>query len=341
MSVSRWSLLRFALLLVLLAPFPAAVDGFVTNKTTGKPQPGATVALVKLAEDGSGSILKRATTDAEGRFAFPDTISGIHALETEYLGVTYSQVIPPMLPPNNLQVSVFQTTRDAAVLSLDQHIVFLEPGQSQMVVSESYVLKNGAQQTFLDPARGSLRFPLPPEAKGIVQVSVIGPDQRPRFSEARKTQEADVFFVADAIPPGESRIDLSYVVPYEGGAGVFRVRTLSEQGRTRVVAPQGVTLEAEGLTPMGAEPRTQAQIFGVAGKLVEISLRGSGAIQEAAAGEEQGESPRIRSVRPPVYDNLAWIVGGGAMALLCALLLLFRKPGASMTFPPDSGQDRP
>ncbi|MCW5965180.1 MAG: hypothetical protein KIT83_14175 [Bryobacterales bacterium] len=330
------SILRALAALVFLVPLHAAVDGVVTNKTTGTPQAGAEVALVKLAEDGSGSILKRVTTSADGRFAFPDTLTGIHALETQYGGVLYSQVIPPMLPPNNLQVPVYEATRDPATVTLDQHIFFLEPGQTQMVVSESFVLKNDTQRTLLDPARGSLRFALPPEAKGIVQVSFIGPDQRPRMSEAKKTNEADVYLVAEAIPPGESRVDLSYVVPYEGGAGVFRARTLAKDGRTRVVVAPGVTVEGEGLVSMGAEPRTKAQIYSLSGNSAELSIRGSGAIAEATDGQAEGESPRIRSVPPSVYDNLPLLVSAGGLALLFAFLLLYRRPSAV-----DGEQGRP
>ncbi len=322
-------LLSMLIAVLMVVPLHAAVDGAVTNKSTGKPQAGANVALVKLAEDGSGSILNRATTGADGRFAFPDTISGICALETEYAGVLYSQVIPPMLPPNNLQVAVYDTTGDAATAKLDQHIVFLEPGQAEMVVSESFVLNNGTQQTLLNTQRGSLRVALPAEAKGIVQVSFIGPDQRPRLSEAKKTNEADVFQVADAIPPGESRIDLSYVVPYVGGEGQFRIRSLRNEGRIRVVAAPGVTLEGEGLVSMGAEPRTKAQIYSLAGSGTTLKIRGSGSIAEAPAEGSVAESPRIRNVKPSVYDNLTLIVGAGGLALVFALLLLYRKPAES------------
>ncbi|MCU0227655.1 MAG: carboxypeptidase-like regulatory domain-containing protein [Bryobacterales bacterium] len=321
-------LLSWLLTLAVLAPLYAAVDGVVTNKTTGQPQSGANVALVKLAEDGSGSILNRVTTGADGRFAFPENLNGICALETEYAGVLYSQVIPPMLPPNNLQVAVYETTSDAAEVKLDQHIVFVEPGQTQMVVSESFVLNNGTQRTLLDPRQGSLRFVLPAEAKGIVQVSFIGPDQRPRLSEAKKTSLADVYQVADAVPPGESRFDLSYVVPYAGGEGQLQVRTLRQEGRTRVVAAPGVTLEGDGLVAMGAEPRTQAQIFSLSGAAVTLKIRGSGSITEAPAEGEAAESPRIRNVKPSVYDNLPLITGAGGMALLFALMLLYRKPSA-------------
>ena len=320
--------LRIALLAALLLPLSAAVDGTVTNKTTGQPQAGVSVKLVKLAEDVSATSVNQAVSDASGRFAFEETLTGIHGLEAEFQGVSYSQVIPPMLPPTNLQVSVYEQTRDSSAVALDQQIFFLEPGQSHLVVSESYVLKNETQRTYRDPSRGSLQFYLPPEAKGIVQVSFIGPDQRPRLSEAKRTGQADTFRVDDAVPPGESRVDLSYVVPYDAGSGVFRARTQGEPGRSRVVVPQSVVLAADELVSLGVEPRTKAQIFGINGENVAIRVSGSGAIAEAAepTSSEADNSPRIRATAPALHDNLPLITAAGALAMIFALVLLYRRP---------------
>src|SRR5690606_26642970 len=98
-------------------------------------------------------------------------------------------------------------------------------------------------------------FYLPPEAKGIVQVSFIGPDQRPRNSSAKPTVTPNVLQVDEALLPGENRVDLSYVLPYEGGAGTFRAYNLDGGARVRVVAPAGVTLEGASLEALGVEPR--------------------------------------------------------------------------------------
>lgn len=325
------TILRTALLFALaLLPLYAAVDGVVTNKTTGKVQTGAEVALLRMAEDGTVSVVNRTTTNAEGRFAFSDTLSGIHALETTYRGAAYFQVIPPMLPPNNLQVAVYDVSGDAASISVDQHIFFLEPGQQQVVVSESYILKNSANYTYRDLSKGSLRFFLPPEAKGIVQVSFIGPDQRPRNSTTKPTATKNVLQVDEPLLPGENRVDLNYVLPYTGGEGTFRTRIVEGGGRVRVVAPPGVTLEGEGLASLGIEPRTQAQIFGFSGEEMRISMRGSGAISDAgAAPASESQGPRIRSIRPAVYDNINIILGAGGLALFFALVLLYRRSSSS------------
>ncbi|MDZ7637243.1 MAG: carboxypeptidase-like regulatory domain-containing protein [Bryobacterales bacterium] len=327
------------LLLALFATmslFPQA-SGFVTNKSTNKAQPGVKVTLMKMAESGATTPVNTASSDAQGRFAFTDTLTGIYALEAEYQGVSYTQVIPPMLPKDNLQLSVYETTASPAAVAVEQHIYFLEPGSSQLVVSETYILNNNTQRTYRNPERGTIRFYLPPEAKGIVQTAIIGPDQRPVSTVAEKTAEANMYQVNYPLQPGESRVDLNFIVPYEGGAGVFRTVNRYTNAKTRLVVAPGVTVEGDSLASLGAEPRTQAQIFEHKGSDVAVKLSGSGAIAEAggSAGGGEGESPQIQSALPAVYDNLKLITAAGAAALLFAFLLLYRRQAGHVAEDPE------
>ena len=62
-------MMRFAfpLCLCLAAAASAAIDGTVTNRTTGKPQAGATVTLFKITQNGPES-LESVKSDAAGKF---------------------------------------------------------------------------------------------------------------------------------------------------------------------------------------------------------------------------------------------------------------------------------
>ncbi len=336
----------FCLVILAVSALFSQAAGFVTNKTTGKAQPGVKVTLMQLAETGATTALSTVTTDAQGHFAFGETLNGMYALESEYQDVKYTQVIPPMLPKDNLQVSVFNTTDSPAAHSVEQHIFFLEPGTSQMVVSETYILINKTQQTYRNTRQGSIRFYLPPEAKGIVQTAIIGPDQRPVAYTAQKLPQANLYQVRYPLPPGESRIDINYVIPYEGAAGTFRTVNPYENAKTRLVVAPGVRIEGEGLASLGVEPRTQAQIFGFSGKEMLVSLSGTGMIADAggANGEggdaAEGESPQIESRLPPIYDNLTLIVAAGGAALLFAFLLLYRKGSGTSAESPARGGTR-
>src|SRR5262245_38938846 len=54
------------LVLLLSVPAVAAITGTVINRTTGQPQPGATVGLNKLGQNGI-ELIDQAKSDANGR----------------------------------------------------------------------------------------------------------------------------------------------------------------------------------------------------------------------------------------------------------------------------------
>ncbi|MCZ2154800.1 MAG: hypothetical protein LC114_13005 [Bryobacterales bacterium] len=318
-------------LLLSAAAVFAQVSGVATNKTTNKAQPGVKVTLKLMSEAGGSTVVQSTTTNAEGRFTFTGAPSGIYALESEFEGVKYTQIVPPMLPKDNIQVSVYDTTNAASALNIEQHIFFLEPGASQMMVSETYVLSNGTERTYRNPASGTIRFYLPPEAKDIVQTTITAPGQHPVPYTAERLRNSDLYRVDYPIPPGESRIDLNYIVPYEGGTGTFRTVNPYESVKTRLVLPPGVEAEGASLTPLGVEPRTKAQIFEAPGKEIEIRLSGTGMIADPNAGGEsaEGDSPQVESSLPPIFANIKLITAAGGLALFFAFLLLYRRGSAA------------
>src|SRR5258707_14413385 len=79
----------------------AAVDGTVTNGTTGKPQAGATVTLYKLGENGLESV-ESVKSNAEGKFRIEQNLQGPRLLQSAYAGVTYNRMLPPGAPTSGV-----------------------------------------------------------------------------------------------------------------------------------------------------------------------------------------------------------------------------------------------
>ena len=80
----------------------AAVEGIVTNQTTGKPQAGASVTLIEL---GSGmKTVATVQTDAAGKFTLPSDLApgSPHLLQAQHQGVNYNQMLPPGAPGTGL-----------------------------------------------------------------------------------------------------------------------------------------------------------------------------------------------------------------------------------------------
>ena len=298
-----------------------AIDGTVVNRTTGKPQPGATVTLYQLGQAGMDSI-ESVKSDAQGKFEISRNVSGPRLIQAAYDGVTYNHMLPPGAPTTGLTVDVYNSLPQPGAAAVAQHMVLLEPSGERLTVSESYIFQNDGTTTYNDPDRGTLSFYLPPEAKGLVQVRATAPKGMPIQRAAEKTERADIYKLDFPIKPGETRIDLTYFVPFKD-KGVFEGKLLHKGGATRLVTPAGVTLKGEAVRALGAEPRTQANIYDVQGSAFRVTVEGTGSLRQPET-EAQDGGPSIQQIMPRIYKNLAWILTLGLGILALGFLLLYR-----------------
>ncbi len=304
--------------LLLTLPAAAAVEGVVINGTTGREQPGVEVTLIKLDQ---GMVPVGTTkSDAAGKFRFAAEAEpgAPMLLRGDFEGVNYNQMIPPGSRTADVRLTVYRSApaRDTAGAP-EQRIILLEPSGGQMIVSEFYVYRNNAQPpvTYVDPKQGTLRFYLPPAAKGVVQVNATGPGGMPLKQTAEKTNEPDLYKVNFPIKPGETRLDITYLVPYRSPLE-FEVRSAYDWLTTRVAAPSGVTLKGEGMEALPENPQIKASIFGLPeAKSYKMTISGEGRLPR---GEEQGgeQNAESISISPAPINNQLWLVLGFAMGIL-------------------------
>lgn len=331
----------FAALLLVILPLvsQAAVEGTVINRTTGEPVAGVLITLLKF-EAGMDPI-EEVRSDENGAFAFQKPLTGSNGspvpgmLRSEYEGVSYSEMLPPGRSTEGIEVSVY-SVEDQQALAPSTHIMIFEPGGGEMVIKDVFAFSNQSTppRAYRDAENGTLRFYLPPEAKGIVQVSASGPQRMPLRSIATPAGEANIYKVDFPIKPGENTIELTYLVPYEEGAE-FQTRVLYEDLSTRIAVPAGVEVDAEGLVSLGQEPQTQAAIYDLPSAstfTVKISGRGqlarSGGAPEGAAPSGGNE---IRIAQAPVAKEMYWVIGLTAAVLLVGFYYLYtRQPDAAV-----------
>lgn len=295
---------RAGAFLLLVAPVMAAVDGTVVNQTSGQPQGGATVTLYRLGQDGMESV-ESVKSGADGKFVINQKPTGPHLLQTAFDGVTYNHMLPPAAPQNGITLQVYSASKQPGKASVAQHMVLFEPSERQMIVSESYIFRNDGKTAWNDPDNGTLRFFLPPEAKGIVQVNATAPQGMPIRRAAEKTAQPNIYKVDFPIKPGETRIDLTYLVPF---TGAFEGRSLFKGTPTRLVAPNGVTLKGEGIEDLGKEPRTQAGIYNVKSSPFKVTIEGVGSLRADSGGGGEPEQ-KIEQIMPTLYSGLAGSAG--------------------------------
>jgi len=319
---------RIAWGVLLAIPAVAAVDGVVLNSTTGKPQPNAIISLVQPGQGGM-QTLESTKSDAEGKFHFDKELQGPTLLQALHAGVLYNKMIVPGTPTSGLQVQIFDST-NKPVAKVSQHFIVLQPGASEMAVSEGILYQGDPNLTYSDPANGTVRFYLPPEAKGQVSVTINAPGGMPIQRPAEKTKEANVYKVDYAIKPGETRFDLNYVVPITNPL-VFSSKILHTEGASDLVAPNGVTLKGDDIELAGQEPKTQASIYRIKGASYKVEVEGTGSLQQAgaASSDEDNGMPTIQEVKPRIYDRLYWILGMAFGILGLGSVLLYRSATSS------------
>jgi hypothetical protein len=318
-------LARFLIGLAMLVPAFAAVDGVVFNGTTGTPQANAIVSLVQPGQGGM-QTLASVKTDAQGKFHFDkDTSPGAPTLiQALYQGVTYTKPVLPGTPTTGIHVDVYDSTSKTGTARVAQHFIVLQPGPSEMTVSEGILYQGDPKLTYSDPSKGSFQFYLPPEANGKVQVTINPAGGMPIQRPAEKTKVANVYKVDYPIKPGETRFDLNYTVPVTNPM-TFSKKVLHTEGETDLVAPQGVTLKSDDIELRGQEPTTQASIYRVKTAEFKVDVEGTGSLNQADASADQDSgAPQLQEVKPRIYDRMYWVLGMAFMVLGLGSVLLYR-----------------
>lgn len=295
---------RAAILLLLSLPL-LAVDGTVVNKTTGKPQAGVLVHATKMTQGGmepAGS----AKAAADGKFTIQADGTAPLLVQAVYKGVTYTKQIPPGAPSAGVEIEVWEAAAQVAEATMAQHMILIETDGQELVVNETIIYQNSGNVTWNDSEKGTLRFYVPPEAGTNVMVRATSPGGMPVEREPRAGSEKGAYLLDFAVKPGgETRFDISYKMPAKEPLQLSG-RILHGPGPVRLIVPQGITVEGDGLASLGPEPQTQAAIFDVKGSKYLLKISGTGTLRSSAPAptEREEDGPRIQEMMPPGY--LRW-----------------------------------
>jgi hypothetical protein len=310
-----------------------AIDGTVLNKSTGKPQPGVSVTLVKPGQQGMRT-LGTTTTDAAGHFVFPDDEpgGGPQLLQANYAGVNYNKLMTPNIPTSGVEVDVYEATKSPAVAHIAERMLVFEATTSRIGVTETVVVQNSSTTTFKNDETGGLRFYLPPAANGQVRINAQGPQGMPLPRTAEKTSQSNIFKIDFPVKPGETQFQITYVLP-AGSPFTFRGEVVNIKGMIsgplRLVAPTGVTLSGKDVQPLGVEPNTQATIYNVLPQAAfTVDIAGTGSLNAAgddATPKSEDESPPITDGQPKIYEHLGWLLGFALGILGIGLIALYRS----------------
>jgi hypothetical protein len=338
--------LRLALGVFLLAPFSfvygATVHGTVKNGTTGKVAADVEVILIQL-QGGMQPVLN-SKTDAQGQFTFdyPSIGSQPMLVRAVYRGINFHQPLPP--GQNQVQVEVFDPSRDPKTISVGTHFVIFQPNGTTLEVGEEYAIKNDSQPALAYfRSDGNFDFAIP-EGASLKQIAAQGPSGMP-VVQAPIDRGKNKYSVAYAFRPGENGVRFSYELPYTGNAATIKLPTVYPGAHLVLVAPPTVQVTADGLQSNGQEQgmRLYSRDALAANSTLTVSVSGTApppsgsesAPADSDAGPQnreaqQGSGPNSGAdihVVPGRLDVLKWPIVGGFLCMFALLaVLLARRP---------------
>ncbi len=100
-------------------------------------------------------------------------------MQATYQGTTYNQIITPGMPTTGIQVKVYEATTDPIVAMPVEHLILMEPSETEIKISETVVFNNQTIRTFNDPVKGSVQIFLPAGAEGSARAIITAPGGMP------------------------------------------------------------------------------------------------------------------------------------------------------------------
>lgn len=353
----RW-FLRLFLVACLLPPFSfaygATVHGTVKNGTTSKP--GADVEVILIQLQGGMQPVLNTKSDAQGKFTFDFPAIGTQPMliRAVYKGVFFHEPLPP--GQNEVQVEIFEPSRDPKTISVGNHFVIFQPNGATLQVGEEYAIKNNSQpeQAYFRQD-GDFDFVLP-EGATLKQAAAQGPSGMP-VVQAPIEKGKNRYSVAYAFRPGDNGVRFSYDLPYSGNAATVKLPTVYPGARLVLVAPPTVKISGDGLLPGGQEQgmNLYSRDNLAANSVITVSVSGtapppsgndSGA-DPAAQGRDAQQGDNASSgvaiqVAPGRLDSLKWPIVGGFLGVFVLLaIFLARRPVTAIAGSPSDVSTAP
>ena len=266
----------------------ASLTGTVTNKTTGKPAAGDTVALIKLGQGMEESASVK--TDASGRFSIPlDDPSSPHLVRVTHQGVAYFKPAPPGTTSADVEVyDVVTHALDGVSLTAD--VMSIQADASTLQVTQLFVVTNNSTPPRTVMGDRPFEFYLP-EGAQIDSGMAESPGGMPLNKDPVPTSEKNRYFFGFPLRPGQTRFQLSYHLPYSG-QGTFQPRTVTPLDHLVVMLPKSMQFRPTAGN-FQSIPDKDADVHVVSGMLpgqqIAFEVSGTGATSRVPGGGGGGD----------------------------------------------------
>jgi len=335
MKAARPRLLLITTLISLLTAtvsLAGTLQGTVVNRTTGQTVPNVDVDLLSPMQ--GMALLGSVKSDAQGHFTADNAAIGTAPvlIRVTYQGVSFNSFSPPGRP--QVDVEVFNVSKDPKTIAIDSHVVIFQPNRDKLVGAEEYNVKNNSQPAVaFFCTEGNFEFAIP-EKGSLQRVTATSGALGMDVPQASIDKGKGHFAIAYAFRPGETNVRLSYELPYTNNAAIVKLPATYGGMRLLLVAPPGVTLTGDGVTPAGQEQGMNVFVHDPlpAKGMLTVSVAGVGSTPGDGGGQQAGQEGNSRTqgqevdVAPPRIDDLKWPLLVGLLTLFAlGFLLLWRK----------------
>jgi len=160
-------------LLCAATTFASTLTGVVTNRTTGKPSAGDTVAVINTAQ--SMNELAKATTDGNGRFRVNTPDGGQILLHVTHRGAEYFKSVPAGL--SSIDIDVFDSSEKVDGITNTALVLRAETDATGKTLNliETFAVQNDSTPPRTEVGGNTFDFYLPKGATIIqTQASTAG-----------------------------------------------------------------------------------------------------------------------------------------------------------------------
>jgi hypothetical protein len=284
-------------MLCTASAFAAPLTGVVTNRTTGKPSAGDTIAVINTAQ-GMDEIAK-ATSNASGTFHVSVPDGGQILLHITHGGADYFKSVPPGGVSVNIDVydsaaKIEGIAGEALVLRAET-----DPASKTLNVAENFFVQNASAPPRTQYGANTFDFYLPKGAE-ISQALASAPGGLPTNTKVKTVDEATGHYAFTfPVRPGETRFQVAYTVPYSGKLP-FSIKLSVPTGDVAVMLPKTMQFQGSAaFQPLNDPSVINSQSYDAHqppfAQPIQFTLSGTGQLPEEnpqggsqASGEQSG-----------------------------------------------------
>jgi hypothetical protein len=291
---------------VLLSSVASAqtLSGTLKNGTTGKPDAGDDVILIKLGQGMEEA--GRTKSDASGHFSFNLPDNGPHLIRAVHDGVTYHSMAPP--GSTSVEVQVFDVVKKLTDISVTADVMRFQAQGNQLECTRLFAVNNASKPPRTQMNDQNFEFYLP-EGAQIVEASAQTASGQPLKTDPVPQKEKNRYAFNFPLRPGQTLFQIGFELPYSGELSIDP-KSLYPAQHFVVMLPKTMQFSAkpESGFESRANPREPTATVQVAsnteaGQSLAFKISGTGALSEARDDSEGS---------PPAGDNGAAAAGRDA-----------------------------